>query len=304
MKRLLIGIALTLGLSACSSADGTDPDTSDTGPAAGYTRFTPEAIDVGPGDDKTYCQWVAAPADKDMDILDITGLQTFPGHHALLYSTPVNEPVGTTRLCTNDDQATMKLLGGVGGEGAASGFPKGAALRIHKGESLLMNTHYLNTSDKRVTGKSMLDAKFVEPSSDHILASFFANLTVKFAIAPHGEATADATSVLPHDVKFISLLNHMHEFGSSVYTEEVANGVATDVQRDKTWQYEWQFNPPQQKWAVDAPHVMKGGETLHTQCTWQNSTAEMMTFPREMCVAAGFIIADKDITCVDGQCKE
>src|SRR3954471_18824242 len=109
MKKLLL--AFTLGLTACGSATPEGPDTTGTDlatqPAAGYTRFTPQPIDVASGDDKTYCQWVAAPAEVDVDIVDITGLQAFPGHHALLYSTTVAEPVGTTRLCTSDDQATM-----------------------------------------------------------------------------------------------------------------------------------------------------------------------------------------------------
>jgi hypothetical protein len=30
----------------------------------------------------------------------------------------------------------------------------------------------------------------------------------------------------------------------------------------------------------------------------------MLTFPREMCVGAGFMLGDKDVNCVDGEWHE
>jgi hypothetical protein len=97
----------------------------------------------------------------------------------------------------------------------------------------------------------------------------------------------------------------MHDLGIKIDTEIIhADGTAEDLQRDKTWAYEWQFNPPRRRWTVDAPYVLKAGDTLHTTCTWNNTTSDMITFPREMCVAAGFIRADKDVVCVDGTWKE
>lgn len=313
MKKLLI--AMTIGLTACGNADdGTTPtaggDTQDSvwttpTPAEGYTRFEPQTIDVAPGEDGTWCQWLTAPAEADIDIVDITGEQPFPGHHAILVATRTEAPVGTTKLCSEVDQTSTKLLGGVGGEGSASAFPEGAVLRLRKGESLLMNTHYLNTSDKKVTGRAMLDVKFEEPSPDHMVASFFTNLTLKFKIEPQSGATADAMCVLAHDIKLIDFTNHMHDFGSKVLTEEIrANGDTADLQRNETWAYEWQFNPERVKWPVSEPHILKAGDTLHTQCTWSNTSTEALTFPREMCVGAGFILGDKDVNCVDGEWME
>jgi hypothetical protein len=312
MKKLLI--AMTLGLAACGNADdgsaAAGGDTSDSvwaqpTPAEGYTRFEPQAVEVAPGEDSTYCQWLTAPAEADMDIMDITGEQPFPGHHAILAATLVPEPVGTTKLCSEVDQTSLKVLGGVGGEGSASAFPKGAVLRLRKGESLLMNTHYLNTTTEKVTGRAMLDVKFEAPSPDHVVASFFTNVTVKYQILPQSTATAEAKCVLPRDVELIEFTNHMHEFGSKVHTEEIrAGGETVDLRRDETWAYEWQFNPPRERWTVDAPHVLKAGDTLRTQCTWNNPGTETLTFPREMCVGAGFMLGEQDVNCVDGEWRE
>jgi hypothetical protein len=322
MKKLLV--ALSLGLAACSNMDGagpmSGPDTSKPGPgmskpppdmsnpppdtskpAEGYTRFSPEPIELAAGEEGIWCQWVAGPAEADTDIVDITGEQLFPGHHAILFATPMGEPAGTTRLCNDADQAQMKLLGGVGGEGSGTAFPTGAVVRLKKGQSLMMNTHYLNTSDKKVMGRATLDVKLAEPSPDHVLASFFGAVGLKFALMPQSESTLDVTCVLPRDIKLIDWSNHMHDLGVKIHSEVIhADSTAEDLQRDQTWQYEWQFNPPRRKWPVDAPHVLKAGDTLHTQCNWKNTSAEMLTFPREMCVASGFFLGEEDLFCVDG----
>ncbi len=169
----------------------------------------------------------------------------------------------------------------------------------------MMNTHYLNTTEKMVTGRSRLDVKFEDPSPDHVVASFFTNITFKFAVMPQSEATADATCVVPHDIKIIDFSNHMHEFGTKVHTEQIdESGKVSDLQRDESWTYEWQFNPPRKQWPVDEPYVIKAGTTLHTHCSWKNPTAEMLTFPREMCLVAGFMLADTDASCVDGKWYE
>ncbi len=305
MKKILV--ALTLGLAACGNADS-QPNTTPPaveGPPEGYTRFEPKAIELAAGEEQVLCQFVAGPAEADMDILDITGEQGFPGHHAVLFATSATEPVGTTRPCTDQDQVDQKFLGGVGGEGASDAFPAGAAIRLKKGQSLVMNVHYLNTSNQKVTGHSQLDVKFATPSPDRPQASFFTNVAFQFALSPHSEATAEAKCVLPHDVKFLDFSNHMHDLGIDIATEVIhADGTTEMLQRDDDWQYEWQFNPPRQQWSLDAPHILKAGDTVHTTCSWNNTTSEMVTFPREMCISLGFILSDKDVNCVDGKWNE
>jgi hypothetical protein len=109
----------------------------------GYTRFTPKRVNVEPGEEVVWCQWVAGPAEADQAILDITGKQPFLGHHAQLFATFDPQPVGTSIRCSGQGQAQMYRFGG--GEGNGGAFPMGAALRLRKGESLLMNNHNSKT---------------------------------------------------------------------------------------------------------------------------------------------------------------
>src|SRR5689334_18247798 len=98
-------VPLSLAISACGSGGGTtDPgnpkkssDTAFTPPAPldGYARFNAMKVtDIKPGEDITKCQYIMAPVDHDMDVLDIRGAQSKYGHHAVMFSyTPAADQV-------------------------------------------------------------------------------------------------------------------------------------------------------------------------------------------------------------------
>src|SRR5689334_21803785 len=78
--------------SACSGSTDKGKDSNTAGfnppPApAGFTRLTSPLIEnIGPGDDITYCQYVMAPTDHDVDILSVGGYQSKFGHHVVAFA--------------------------------------------------------------------------------------------------------------------------------------------------------------------------------------------------------------------------
>ena len=57
---------------------------------------------------------------------------------------------------------------------------------------------------------------------------------------------------------------------------------------------------------MSAPFVLRAGDTLHTHCTWNNTTSSALAFPTEMCVGMGVFLPPggtdgQDIYCVDRQ---
>jgi hypothetical protein len=93
------------------------------------------------------------------------------------------------------------------------------------------------------------------------------------------------------------MANHMHEFGTSATTEVVrANGDHAMLRDDPTWTYDMQFNPIYTRWTADAPFVLSKGDTIKTTCQWDNTKPAAMTFPREMCIGAGFALTTGDST--------
>jgi hypothetical protein len=306
MRRLLV-LAMFC-LVACGGAGGdTEGPAKDEGfdppeAAPGYTRFSPSPIELEPGEEGIWCQWVAGPSEVDQDVVDIMGQQSEIGHHAVLYATTVNEPVGTTRPCSDGDQLQIRFLGGIGGEGStAIDLPPGTVFRLEKGRSLLVNTHYLNATGEVAMGESVVDVKLAEADPNSQVAAFFANVDTGIDLPPHEESSLQVSCTLAHDLRLLAWSNHMHAFGAKALTERVLlDGSVQELRREDHWEYEWAFNPQWATWPAEAPLEMKAGETLVTTCTWQNTSAETVGFPTEMCVGAAFFLGAADVTCHAG----
>ena len=311
MKRWVLGAALCLvACGGTGEGAGFDLPPGDTGGpkafnpgevAPGYTRFTPEPVELSPGEEGIWCQWVAGPSEEDQDVVDIAGTQSAIGHHAVLYSTTSHEPVGTTRPCEDADQLHMRFLGGIGGEGTAVELPEGTVFRLAKGRSLLVNTHYLNATSKPAKGESVVDVKLTPADPASQVAAFFTNVDSGIHLPPHAETTLDVSCTLEHDLRVVWWANHMHASGVETFSEVIApDGTAQVILRDDTWEYEWSFNPQFAAWPVKEPLSLKAGDTIHTRCTWQNTGAETVKFPTEMCAGLGFFLGEKDVICHKG----
>lgn len=63
---------------------------------------------------------------------------------------------------------------------------------------------------------------------------------------------------------------------------------------DPTWAYDMQFNFVYTKWESAAPYVIHAGDTIRTNCSWDNTTTSAVQFPREMCVGLGLALVSPD----------
>ena len=293
MKPVLISLALVAGCAADlpELIPGFDPP-----PAAdGYTRYVmPQVKSLQPGDDVMFCQWVAAPADHDRQIVDTSGFQSLGGHHIALYATSEVEAVGTSRICTVRDMLTVNFVGAVGAEGvSAAKLPDGFAFTVPAGFALMTNTHYYNTSDDVIDGQSVVDVKFADPK--HKLPGV-GNVAVNndgFSIPAGQKYTSDAYCKAPRTLSFFMWGNHMHEWGDHAFSEIIrADGARELMSRDDSWSKDKTFNPAWAKWDVSAPFVVNEGDTFHVQCNWNNTTGDALTFPVEMCVSTGFTLEE------------
>jgi hypothetical protein len=265
-------------------------------PAAGYTRIvSPIVRGVEPGQDLTVCQFVQAPLDRDIDILDAQGYQSAFGHHAVAFASTSDTPIGSSGKCTDKDNLSGSFLGGVGGEGGGGvTLPEGVAFRLLKGNSIMLNVHFLNTGEKTVDGQSVVDFKFAEVTPGRKVASLFANGNMSFKVAPNSQATATAECPIARDIDFILFTNHMHDYGTAATTRLVRANQATAemVHDDPLWTYEMQFKANYSQWSAVAPLHLVPGDKLVTDCEWSNDTADMVTYPREMCFGIGYFLTD------------
>lgn len=318
VTRWIWGSLGCVSLIACGSSGGA-PSPSGTAtsefappPAPeGYTRITAPVIDgIGPAGDVLRCQYVLAPFDRDVDVLDIQGYQSQGGHHAIAYAVKNSAPLGTSRECNAEDNTNIGgFLGGIGGDGGGKAtLPDGVVFRLTQGSSVMLNTHFLNTSSNTVDGYTVLDIKFDEVDPSRKVASIFVNVTMDFTVAPLTTSSVDATCTVPHDLQFLSFTNHMHSYGvrSETVLMHPSDTTGETVHTDPTWTPEMQFNPIFTNWTLDAPYLVKQGDTLRTHCEWDNSTSNAITFPDEMCVSFGFFLTNSSSSpiCLAGSWSE
>jgi hypothetical protein len=322
-----LGTLALLSASACSGTDGpanrakppsgkpaatvSESTAFDPGPVEdGYTRFTAKTIKgVEPGGNVTYCQYVMAPTDHDVDVLDVTGAQSEIGHHAIAFAYTDNgtQEVGAILPCMGTEytkgdagasNASLSIggfLGAAGGKGrAAVKLPDGVAFRLRKGDGIMMNVHYLNTTDRFVDGDSVVDVKFADVDPQRPIAAMFVNVNFDVSLAPNAPTSSSVQCVAQSDMRLLMANNHMHDYGSSTTTEVVRadTGASDMLHADPTWTSDMQFNPVFSTWTIDDPFVVHSGDTIKTTCNWTNRSTETVTFPREMCVGVGFVLAN------------
>jgi hypothetical protein len=296
-----------IGLVGCTSSSGPSDYIPGFDPPAqqdGYTRYvTKPVMDITPGDNVEYCQWVAPAATEDQDVLDFTGLQSATGHHAVLFATTeTNFPVGESHICTTQDMLSVSFVGVVTSSGTITHLPEGLYFRLRKGQALMANTHWLNATDTTVEGQAVIDVKYSAADPSHEIADIFANNGDAFTITPGAPTQYDVSCTFPQDMSFAMVANHMHTDGVSAYTEILhTDGTTTMLRQDSSWAGDEQFNPIYTMYSLAQPYVVHAGETMHTHCEWQNPGSTNIYFPDEMCAGNAFYFPGNGLTgCDDG----
>ena len=293
MRKTLLAIIV---LGACGTNDNSVPLVAGfTLPALdpSYERYITQPIDaVAPGADVNYCQWVAAPSTVDRQVDDLKHYQSLGGHHLVLYATTKNEAIGTTRICTTDDMLSVNFLGG--GEGTVTSavqLPGGYAFDLPAGQSLLINDHYVNATDKVLDVQSAVDIKIGDPNAPLKPVGFVAVNFDQFTIPAESDTTVDAYCTAPSTLSFFMWGNHMHQLGFAEYSELIhPDATTTMMENNTTWSPDQTFNTPWVEWDPTTPFVVNAGDVFHLNCTWHNTTSADVLFPTEMCVATGFTL--------------
>jgi len=317
LRRYPLVVPLTFALSACGSnsgpTEGTPPATAGTDalvmPAVpdGYTRLVaPTFHNIAPGADVTHCQYAMVPFDHDVDVLDVTGAQSHYGHHGVAFSyvPAATDSVGSEVTCIMDNTEYSagaasggSFLGAVGPKaGRTISLPSGVAFRLKQGQGIVLNLHYINTSDKPVDGQAYLDLKFADVDPNRPIGALFLNLNVGFSLPPGQATDSNADCVAQSDVNILMMSDHVHEYGIHAKTEvvHVDTGATEVIRDDPTWTADMVNNPTFSKWDLASPFVLHTGDTIRTSCSWDNTTADTLAFPREMCISAGFALASGD----------
>ena len=306
-----VAATLTVGLAGCSSDDSSAERAADAAfiegfhpPAAQANEvrvIAPLVEEVPAGGDLTWCDYIANPFDREVDVIQSRGFQSKFGHHAILMEVAgAGDRLGQSHKCTDADMTNARFL--AGGSDAAAQFkiPEGVAFRIGAQSVLMVQTHWINTSSKPAKGQTVFNIGIQPPDGKRQAAQLFATYTANVEVPARGPGRAKTDCTIQHDLSFFAFGGHAHEWGTHVRISVDRKGQS-ELLYDHDWLAHYQADPPLNYYDTNAPLFLRAGDVLHLECEYRNTTDAEIHFPREMCVAMGFYFpGTADIQCGDG----
>lgn len=315
MKRFFATVAV-IGLCSCSADDdgdnqddGADDASDDMGdeepvdervqmPADDPTRINfagPEFV-VKPGEDAIMCMHLAYEG-PEVVYNNAISLQGKGGHHVIVLGAKEPKPAGTLEDCSDGaDMSKYDLLM------IPQELPPGYGTILPAGRKFVIQSHYVNTTDKPLLVRDVVQlAKIPAESVVHWAAPLATNtIDVELPAGEKTEITFDCT--LENDVELLMLGGHMHEWGTKF---EASLGPSADALEPlylvDPWQADFRDVPPVNLY-LQEPKPLTAGTVLRTHCEWDNTEAEMIKFPHEMCATFGIVGGTKDpIECRHGE---
>lgn len=257
---------------------------------------------VGPGQDITFCTYTPIVTKDVMYVHDSKGLQSQFGHHAILQYTTTPQAPGTHE-CKSDSleaQQSQVITGQSNEAGGGVVFNDNVVSEIPAGAQILINHHWINTSDEPADVQA--EVVTIPPkasATDLIIARSFLVLSTKFNIDAHQNGEKSVECALDHGINLVTASGHEHEWGTHVKGELM--GDAAGVLFDDNYTPDNVTHPHIQYFPADEPYRLNSGDHVKMTCQWNNTTDHALSFPSEMCVLFGWQIgAEHDAECMDG----
>jgi len=319
----LVAAAAILATTACGSSGGKGPDgEKDTTDSKTFPKemlpskvvpdlplvvpktdlevplFT-DIVDIEPGDDVTFCTFTDYIVDEPTIFGETYGAQSPTGHHAILqYATTPQEP--HTGPCKDMDGPIM--LGGTGGKAIADTptLPENYGVEVPAGAQLVINHHWINTTEDTVPGQSMVLARKLARGGNTVMAGSLPMLGLGWNIPAMGQLEYSTECTYSEDVNYVLALGHMHEWGEHISIDVKRASGETESLINEDWTPEAATTAGGGTiFSLDEPYVINKGDTVRLTCKWENDTAEPLGFPREMCIFFGYTI-DANYFCANG----
>jgi hypothetical protein len=246
-----------------------------------------EAI-IPAGEEVLNCYYLP-PLEADKYVSALKSYQGKFGHHFVLFQAVKRYEPGTVRTCnTAADMASMRpIISSV--NFGLSEFPEGMAIRVPAGAQMVLQQHYVNTSDHAVRTRDVMHLTTMNKEDVKLLAGFYGLANVDFKIEPGAkDFSVNFECKTPRAMNLLLMGPHMHEWGTSITTDVEVDGVMDNVISIPKWEPWFRDMPPVKEWTVDKPMVLSEGAMLRTECKFSNSGEKALEFPHEMCATYGY----------------
>jgi hypothetical protein len=300
---VVAAMSTSCGSKSSSSGGGGDapppPDLPPVGLSANALRVDLATHTVQPGD-SFECFYTDITPDHDIFANATTATQGKGGHHVTVYYTLASQPVGH-HPCQDVEMATWRQIGGAGNEsGGVADLPPGVGTRVPANHQIVVQTHYINATAGPFDVQDQVIVRLLDKANLIAYATSYAMVDTDFKIPAMSFASRTSSCTLTKDFDFLLMVGHMHEWGKHYKLERLdANNQVVDTLFDTEWQPSYMSHPPSRRWTLDQPYHLPTGTKVRQTCTWQNTDATEMAFPREMCVFFGTFLGDEDFLVCD-----
>jgi len=262
------------GMKACFPAP-TDPDST-------LRVYTPP-MELQPGTEHIFCNFLEITEDTLL-VTSAGGMQMNGGHHAGVFVSVKHEDIGKSVSCDDIDMSGLRFVIGAGGAGGLdTSLKEGLALRVRKGEQLVIQSHYINVDPTPRMVMDAVDIKLTTLEASPTIADSFAMIDSEFSVPVGAEGyTRVKECTMNSDIELHMLLGHTHDYGVRFDLEVVRQNEEPWLQYTATDGPTLRDNPEIQSY--DEPISLVAGDKLRMTCAWDNPTEHVLEWPEEMCV--------------------
>jgi hypothetical protein len=258
--------------------------------ADGVQIRMPENI-IEVGKDVQTCFVPDIDFDTDVYVRNATSFQGSMGHHLVVYGSAIPRTPGELFDCSDLSlmSSLLPLIAPNKVDDTESSnkreIPEGMYLRIPAGSRIVLQSHYVNYSDKPIRTADILNFETVADVSGQIEANFFV-LSHNTMEVPEGISTTTYECDVDADTNLLWDTGHMHEHGTSVSVTRRALGSTDEelLYQVDEWTSAMRDDSPTDAFPVEAPLVLHAGDHLTLTCNYENATGATIEWPHEMCV--------------------
>ena len=245
-------------------------------------RLQSPPILVPPGSEVVVCAEVAT-LDADLLVRSIETQQMVGGHHLALFTAVAVRGTSTPVDCL-DDMTNYRYVTAGDANGRVS-LPAPQALAVKAGETLVLQSHYINTGVEPRWVMDTMDLIAPPEGAEVLLTdSLILNTTAINIPAGADEHEVVKTCRLEQDMRIELATGHTHEYGVWFDLEAIpANGPPIRL-------FHSTEGPVLRDFAGFFPVGLdlSAGDALRITCRWTNPTDAALRFPREMCAGVTY----------------
>jgi hypothetical protein len=253
-------------------------------------------IKVAAGAELHRCMYARFPDDRGViAVPSVESHYTVGSHHMLAYRTELTAiPAGKEGLLDCFDGGASRNERGSYYEAqepdVKRDLPKGIAHEFQPGEVLVLEAHYINTTDKDVDAHIELITHTMNPDDVEQEAGTIYFNDTNINVPPHGTAHSQMTCTLTQDISLAQLWSHMHARGVNFVVETDDQG-ARDALGTLYTETDW-AEPKPRIYPSDPPVVLHSGTHISFGCDFKNDSDMSFKFGQsaetnEMCILHG-----------------